>query len=122
MKYHEFLDYVATTTGTDQARAEKTTRAFLEMLAQRLPNDEAEDLAAQLPEELKNSLHPTAPEVEKFSKDEFLTRFARLADLSNDQAPTMAKAVWQALEKSVTKGELDDVRSVLPEEFATTLR
>lgn len=122
MKYHEMLDYVATTTGTDQARAEKTTRAFLEILAHRLPNDEADDLAAQLPEELKDSLHPTAPEVEKLSKDEFLTRFARLADLSNDQAPTMAKAVWQALEQSVTKGELDDVRSVLPEEFATALR
>ena len=118
MKYHDMLAHVSTVTGTDQARAETTTRAFLETLGSRLPNDEAKDLAAQLPDELKESLHPTAPEVEKISKDEFLTRFARSANLSNEQARDMAIGVWQALERSVSAGELDEVKSVLPQDLA----
>lgn len=121
MKYHDMLAYVSTATGMDHGRADKVIRGFLETLGARLPNDEAKDLAAQLPEELKETLHPTAPEVEKVSPDEFLTRFARSADLSNEQAPDMAKAVWQALEQSVSKGELDDVRNVLPEDLVPIL-
>ncbi len=122
MKYHEMLSYVSTTTGADKAIAEKITRAFLETLGQRLPNDEARHLAAQLPEELKDTLHPTAPDIKKLSADQFLTRFARLADLSNEQASDMATAVWQALEQSVSAGELEDVRATLPEGFATAFR
>lgn len=122
MKYHDFLAYVSKTTGTDQARAELVTRAFLETLGQRLPNDEAKDLAAQLPAELKETLHPTAPEVDKIGPDEFLTRFARSANISNEQARDMAKAVWQALEQSVSQGELDEVRSVLPEDLVPVLK
>lgn len=118
MKYHDMLAYASTVTGTDNARAEKITRAFLETLGARLPNDEAKDLAAQLPVELKESLHPTAPEVDKLTKDEFLTRFARSADLSNEQAPTMAQAVWQTLEQSVSAGELDEIRGILPRDLA----
>jgi uncharacterized protein (DUF2267 family) len=122
MKYHEMLGYVSTTTGADKARAEKITRAFLETLGQRLPNDEARHLAAQLPEELKDTLHPTTPDVKKLTADEFLNRFARLADLSSEQASDMAKAVWQALEESVSAGELDDVRATLPEDVAAAFR
>ncbi len=118
MKYHDMLAYASTVTGTDNARAEKITRAFLETLGARLPNDEAKDLAAQLPVELKESLHPTAPEVDKLSKDEFLIRFARAADLSNDQAPQMAQAIWQTLGQSVSGGELDEIRGILPRDLA----
>jgi uncharacterized protein (DUF2267 family) len=122
MKYHEMLTYVSTTTGTDRARAEKITRAFLETLGQRLPNEEARHLAAQLPGELEDTLHPTAPDVKKLSSEEFLTRFARLADLSNEQAGDMAAAVWHALEQAVSAGEFEDVRSTLPKELIAALR
>ena len=122
MKYQDMLAYVTKTTGVDQDRAETVTRAFLETLATRLPNDEAKDLAAQLPTALKEALHPTAPEVEKIGPDEFLTRFARLANISNQQAPDMAKAVWQSLEQAVSQGELDEVVSVLPEDLVLVLR
>lgn len=117
MKYHDLLGYVSTVTGTDQARAEKTTRAFFETLNQRLTNDEAQNLAAQLPEELKDTLHPTAPEVEKLSRDEFLIRFARMAEISNDQARDTAKALWQSLKETVTAGEVGDVKTQLPEDL-----
>lgn len=122
MNEQELLAYVSTVTGTDRDRSERITRAFLETLGARLPNAEAADLAAQLPEGLKSSLHPTAPEVEKLTMEEFLTRFAREADISNDQAPRMAGAVWQALEQSVSAGELEQVRQVLPKEFVAVFR
>lgn len=121
MKYHDLLTHVSATTGTDDVRTERITRAFLDLLAHRLPNDEAEDLAAQLPEELKDALHPT-PGVEDLSREEFLTRFAHLADLSHEQAGSTAKAIWRALEQSVTEGELDDVKATLPKELVMALR
>ena len=117
MKYHELLSYVSTVTGMDKTRSEKTTRAFFETLSSRLTNDEAKDLASQLPEELKDTMHPTSPEVTKLSSDEFVTRFAKTADISNEQARDASKALWQTLKEAVTAGEVGDVKTQLPEDL-----
>jgi uncharacterized protein (DUF2267 family) len=41
-------------------------------------------------------------------------------NLSNEQAPDMAKAVWQTLGKSVSGGELDQIRGILPNDLAAS--
>lgn len=120
MTYHDMLANVSTATGTDQTRAEKIARAFLETLEARLPKDEAKELVAQLPEELRETLHPAAPVVKRLSKGEFLTQFASTAHLSDEQAPRMARAIWQSLEEAVPDGELDEVREVLPDDLVAS--
>lgn len=73
------LDCVSTATGTNHARAETIVRAFLETLMHLLPNEETEELVAQLPEELKHRLLAPMHGGTTISSYEFLIGFARLA-------------------------------------------
>ena len=117
MTLHEILDTVSSAIGVDRGQAEKVTRAFLETLSLRLGSDEARELASQLPTELQDCLAPTDPEVSKLTPDEFIARFAQSAGLGPTEAVQAAHGVWDALNRSVTGGEMDDVRSQLPNEL-----
>jgi uncharacterized protein (DUF2267 family) len=86
MKLHDMLDQVSDETGMGQEQTEKVTRAFLETLALRLDDNEARELAMQLPMELQNALAPTQPEIEKLSPDEFLSRFGGTVGLDEARA------------------------------------
>ena len=117
MKLHELLGTVCDVAGVEQTQAEKVTRAFLETLAVRLSNDEASELAAQLPAEMQDCLAPTEPEIEKLSPDDFLARFSEAAGLDQARAEQAAHGVWEALNRTVAGGEMGDVRSQLPNEL-----
>lgn len=117
MKLHEMLGLVSNETGMDREQTEKVTRAFLETLTLRLGDDEAQELASQLPMELQNCLAPTQPEVEKLSPNEFVSRFGKTAGLDEARADQSARAVWRALREAVSAGEMGDVKSQLPSEL-----
>lgn len=122
MNFTEILDRAQDTTGLDKAQVEKALPAFLETLSLRLTDNEQKDLAAQLPRELKDTLHPTDPDVEKLTPDQFVKQFAQRADMSQEKAGKVVDGLWQTVAQAVSTGEAGDVTSQLPAELASLLK
>ena len=117
MLYDEFVTKVARGADVPREQAEALTVATLRTLAERISRGEAEDLAAQLPKELKGYLARPGEEAEPFGLDEFVRRVAERAGTDPDQAFAHAGAVFATLREAVTSGELDDIAAQLPEEL-----
>ena len=120
MKYDEFIKEVQT-RGHMESReeAERATRATLETLAERLAGGEPHDLASQLPPELAEHLRYEGEETANpYSLDEFFERVSeRDEGVDQPKAVYHARVVMEVVGDAVTKGEMDHVRSQLPEEY-----
>lgn len=121
MNYDDMLGRIAVGAGLEKDEADRVTRAFFRILETRLGNEEAQELAAQLPTELQGKLAPTDPDVEELTFEEFLNRMADVAGIENARAGQAAHAVWRVLNETVPEGQLDDIRSQLPNEFVEML-
>ena len=118
MQYDEFISKVVERSDLDRDAAEALTAATLRTLAERITGGEAEDLAAQLPEELKLPLTAGVEEAaEPFDVAEFIRRVAERARTDGDTALASQGAIFSTLREAVTPGELDDIISQLPQEF-----
>ncbi len=117
MDYQTFLKRVQENAGLDTlAEAIQVTQAVLETLGERLPRTEREQLAAQLPGELKVILlhrHPDYP----FPLEEFYVRVGGRARTTRVHAAEWSRAVMRALNEAVSQGEMEDVKAVLPKEY-----
>jgi uncharacterized protein (DUF2267 family) len=122
MELTQILERATENTGLNQAQAETALPAFLETLSLRLTEDEQQDLAAQLPEELQGTLHATDPDVEKLSPDQFVERFAQRAGIDRDAALGAVHGLWEAVAEAVSPGEAEEVFSQLPTELAQLFR
>ena len=120
VKYDEFIKEVQT-RGHMKSRdeAEKATKATLETLAERLAGGEPHDLASQLPPELAGYLRYEGEETsDPFSLDEFFERVTQRDEgVDQPRAVYHARVVMEVLGDAVTQGEMDHVRSQLPEEY-----
>ena len=120
MEYSEFLGQVQNRLELDsQQAAQQVTRVTLETLGARLGPGEAEDLGAQLPEEIGRYL-AHSDEAESFDWETFLDRIVEGEGLSADEradAAYHAKVVVALVAEAVSIGEFDDVVAQLPEEF-----
>jgi uncharacterized protein (DUF2267 family) len=128
LQYQEFLQRVEEQIGASepatqtQCAAEQAITATLETLSERLTGGEANDLAAQLPEELKAPLERSAEEAEGFSLEEFYGRVAEREGVDIETARNDASAVMSVLRVAVTPGQLDDLMAQLPSEFNVLFR
>jgi uncharacterized protein (DUF2267 family) len=122
VQYEEFIDAVAERAALPRPSAEKLTHAALRVLAERISGGEAEDLAAQLPRELKADLEPPQEDAQSFGAYEFARRMAERSGLADTDAEAALVAVLGTLREAVTPGEFDDVLSQLGEEFAALVR
>lgn len=120
MDYSEFLGQVQHRLELDsQGEAERVTRVTLETLGERLEPGEADDLAAQLPEEIGHHL-TTHEGPESFGWGGFVDRLMERGERRPDERADVvyeAQVVTALVAESVTVGELDDVVGQLPEEF-----
>ena len=117
MKFDEFtgkVQHKAKLASTDEAIA--AIRATLETLAQRTAGDEAQNLAAQLPREIGRYLQGSHI-VERFSLAEFFDRVTEKEGVDKPVAVFHARAVIDVLQEAVSQGEIDNLRSQLPEEW-----
>lgn len=120
MHEDEFLAHVrerADLESTDEARG--ATEAALRVLGTRLTEPEAEDLAAQLPEDFGAALTwQSGTEPKAFDADAFVDRVGdRGADdnrVDSSDAEAHAKAVMSVLADAVSAGEIADIRAQLP--------
>jgi uncharacterized protein (DUF2267 family) len=110
-------------TGHQQDRTVVTraTAAVLRALRDRLTTDEADQVLAQLPEELKE-VWAEGEEAErepiKMKREEFYERVVRDAGLpSTREARWMTLAVFAALKEQISPGEARDVMAQLPKDL-----
>ncbi len=121
MKHDEFVDRVAGRAGiSDPAEAERAAVAVLQELCDRITGDEAWDLLAQLPAQLKTAVI-VSPSALPLGADEFVDRVARELDVSPEEARAHVRAVFGTLRETVTRGELEDVLAQLDPEYADLL-
>src|SRR5579859_1636215 len=99
MKYDEFIAKVRKRARlTSNEEAERATRATLQTIAERIGHAEANDLAAQLPDELAMYLRPLyADGEERFSLSEFFRRVGEREQVSPMEADYHARIVLALL-------------------------
>lgn len=96
--------------------AARSVRSVLEVLSARLSAEEADDIAALLPKELKPYLKRNG-QVENFGLDEFLSRVAEKEGVDPTIARYHSVAVLSALAAAVPTSELIHAFSELPREI-----
>lgn len=120
MKYDEFIKKVQN-RGHMESRmeAENATKATLETLAERLAGGEPKDLASQLPPEIAEYLrYDGEQDPNRFSLNEFFERVTEKdSGVDKPRAVYHARVVIAVLQDAVTQGEIDHIRSQLPEEY-----
>jgi len=121
MKYDDFLKAVEERTGiVDRGEAERTAVMVLETLCDRLTGDEAHDLLAQLPAELKKSVTVTRAPM-SITRDQFVERIASVVQVPSEEALDRIRGIFGTLREAVTRGEFEDVLSQLDPEYADLL-
>jgi uncharacterized protein (DUF2267 family) len=96
--------------------AVQAIRATLQTLGERVTPGQADDLAAQLPEELGLYLK-MAEGVEQFELEEFFERVTKREGIDRPDAVYHARVVIDVLLEAVTTGEIEDLLSQLPDSF-----
>jgi uncharacterized protein (DUF2267 family) len=117
MKGEQFIAEVKNLAELDSNEdAQKTVRATLETLRERLAGNEPADLAAQLPPEIAPFVEGAGGR-EAFSVQEFYARVAHKEGTESGEAVKDARAVATVLQTAVTGGALEDVRSQLGNDY-----
>ena len=116
--HEKLLTSVQQRTGLDRTSSELAMRATLTTLAERITRGESEDVAAQLPPELRPWLQRTSQDAESFSAREFIRRVAqRMGGTGRQEAERAARAVLVTLREVVSEAEMHDMFSQLPAEI-----
>jgi uncharacterized protein (DUF2267 family) len=118
MKYTEMIQALQRRAGIeDRYEAERTLDAVLRALSDRLTGDEADDLLAQLPSQLQETI-PVTRAAMPMTPEEFVKRVSRELQVTDDEARERIRAVFGVLRQAVTRGEFEDVMAQLDPEFA----
>jgi uncharacterized protein (DUF2267 family) len=121
MKHDEFVKEVQERGHMgSREEAESAIRATLQTLAERLKGEEAEHLASQLPPGVAEHLrHERAGVGESLDLQEFFDRVDERDEVADEPSAIYhARVVVEVLQEATTKGEMDDIRSQLPAEYA----
>lgn len=121
MHYQEFVNRVNERIQEQTpGETEFAIQAALATLGECASGKEAESLASELPVELAAQLESGnyAEEAKRFSLEEFYRRTAnREGALSIEGSSLRARAVITALFGTLSSGELDTIKRLLPDEF-----
>ena len=117
-KTNDWLRAVAAALGThDRQRAYQALRATLHALRDRIGPNEAAQLGAQLPLLLRGAYyegwHPAGKPLKERDREQFLDHVR--ADITHGEAEDVVRAVFEVIAQFVSKGEVDDIVSILPE-------
>jgi uncharacterized protein (DUF2267 family) len=117
-KTNAWLNEISETLGSDRHRAYQVLRAVLHCLRNRLIVNEVADLGDQLPTLVRGIYYeawqPSRNPVKIRSQEDFLAQIAAHLTHAHIEPEDAARAVFQVLEKHITRGELDDILEELP--------
>lgn len=105
----------------DRHRAYLGLRATLHALRDRLIMEEAIQLGAQLPMLIRGFYYdgwtPSGKPVKERHKDQFLAHIADQFPRSDIDPESLARAVFKLLAFRISQGEIEDIKSILPQEL-----
>ena len=105
----------------DQQRAYRALRAVLHALRDRLAVDDAAHLSAQLPMLVRGIYYegyrPSGKPVAERRKSQFLAHVKREFPDEGFEIETVTQAVLHVLADHITAGEVDKIKTVLPEDI-----
>jgi uncharacterized protein (DUF2267 family) len=111
--------------GLDRRGARAALEAVLEALAERVAGGEVDDLAAALPDELRQPLERgrarTGGKAQRMSIDEFIARVAEREGVTDDAARDHVQAVFTTLREVIPDKEWSDLLAELPRAYAEVL-
>jgi uncharacterized protein (DUF2267 family) len=129
MQYDEFTRRVQAYAGLGTSdEAMRLTEAVFATLGECLYRTEEDDLAAQLPRELKDALVAKQPpeqskkDVQRFSLEDFYNRIRARVGTGYPSAVKEANAVITVLQEAVSAGEIAAILDELPDEFGVLFR
>lgn len=115
---NQWLGDVASSFETeDRKLAYRVTRSWLHTLRDRLPVTVAAHLAAQLPELLRGVFYEgwnPSKVPAKYDRDEYITRFARNAQIHNTEVRNASQLVTSAMRRHLSDGVVNEAFGVLP--------
>jgi uncharacterized protein (DUF2267 family) len=121
----EFLRRVADDAGLDSSSARRAAEAVLETLAERIAGGEADDIAAELPDDLRPAIErgkeASGGKAQRMSLDEFVARVAEREGVSADEATDHARAAFAAMRQTLSARELSDLLDQLPRGYQDAL-
>ena len=123
-KTNIWLNEVMDELGPDRQRAYHALRAVLHTLRDRLTMEESAHLSAQLPMLIRGVYYegytPHSQPTRQRSSDEFLADVSsRLQMVSPLNPETATRAVFRAIDRHVSAGEVGDVKHMLTEDIRT---
>jgi uncharacterized protein (DUF2267 family) len=103
MEYNEFITHVQSLAQSNsREEAERATRATLETLKERIPGDEVQEVAAELPAELSETLQTTdAKGSESFNLQEFISRVSQRENIEPTTTAIHVRAVFAVLQNAI---------------------
>jgi len=122
MQYEQLITQIQDETGlTSHDDADEALRATLEGIAAGIPEDLADELAAQLPDEIARCLQPpalvAAGTTGQMNRRDFVHRIAEACHLNDDQAAQIIPAVFSAIDRATGGMITTEVRDALPAEL-----
>lgn len=123
-KTHLWLNEIGETLGPDRQRHYHAMRAVMFALRDRLPIEEAFHLSSNLPTLVRGvfweSYRPAGKPEKYRSREEFLNKIAEHLDQTPPIDPEdAARAVFGAIQRHVSAGEVEEVKHLVPEEVRT---
>lgn len=117
MNFDEFVGQVQHRVGLpDTGRALRTVRATLLPLGERIPEGNAEDIAANLPLEIKWYLTGAVHEHgQRFDWQEYLRRVSEIDQSDPPEAAYRARIVVDLVREEVPPSDFEQLRNLLPE-------
>ncbi|MCC5598891.1 DUF2267 domain-containing protein [Nostoc favosum] len=104
MEYDEFITHVQSLTQSDsREKAERATRATLETLKERIADDEAQELAANLPQQLGDYLRGKEGDSGgSFNLQEFIARASKKENIEPTTVAIHVRAVFTVLQNAIS--------------------
>jgi uncharacterized protein (DUF2267 family) len=120
MQYRELVKRVQNYSGFSDVESEQALRLFVNKLSSRLNEEEREDFASELPEDLDAvALEPETTETGNVT--DFIRQFCEAEDIEEGRAKKQIYATWLALKEAISPGEIRDIRAQLPNDLAVML-
>lgn len=113
MGYKELIKKVQIYSGFSDLESKDALDCLVETLAVRLDEADRRDFATHLPEELQDMALAVYPSAENANED-ILIQFMEFQHVNSKRARKQILSAWQALKDSVSRSEIDRLRSELP--------
>ena len=127
MQYAEFLKKVQDRIGpargsVESDEASRAIAATLETLGECVSGEEARNLADQLPKGVKEPLYQSSEDAKVCSLEAFLRRISEKEGVDAGMATDHASAVMSVLAEAASGGQMEAIRTQLPQGFAALFR